>query len=147
MDKDQNLYEIAYLISPAYSEEEANNFQQALKNQVLALGGFVDHEGGVLKRRLFYPIKKTAEAYAAKFRFTLNSEKIAELELRLKAPQVLRSIIVHTKRQPTRVFRPRVEKSSNIDAEKAPRATLQPKPEPAANVEEIDKKLEEILGK
>ncbi|QQG42494.1 MAG: 30S ribosomal protein S6 [Candidatus Giovannonibacteria bacterium] len=152
MDKSQNLYEIAYLVSPAYSAEEAQNFQQTVKNHVQALGGFIDHEGELLKRRLFYPIKKMAEAYAAGFRFTLGPEKIGELESRLKAPQVLRSMIVHTKRQPARTFRPRIEKVSDAERPKLKHAIAVPKPEQpklesAADIEEIDKKLEEILGK
>ena len=159
MDKNQNLYEIAYLVSPAYSAEDAQNFQQDVKNQVQALGGFIDHEGELIKRRLFYPIKKMAEAHAAGFRFTLGSEKIAELESRLKNPQVLRSMIVHTKRQPARTFRPRIEKVSGAEKPKFEQTVAalkpeRPKIEPrlpdgrgAANIEEIDKKLEEILGK
>src|SRR3989338_11408671 len=102
MDKDQKLYEITYLISLAYSEEEAQAFQQSLKNEVKGLGGIVDDEGGILKRRLSYPIKKMPEAHVASFRFLLASEKIHALEAKLAVPQVLRFLVVHTKRQPLR---------------------------------------------
>ena len=54
--KDQKLYEAAYLISPAYSEEEALAFQQSLKNEVQELGGIIDHEGEVLINSLKYYI-------------------------------------------------------------------------------------------
>lgn len=156
MDKDQKLYEITYLVSPAYSEEEAQAFQQSLKNEVKNLGGLIDDEGGILKRRLSYPIKKMPEAYVASFRFLLASEKISELETKLAVPQVLRFLIVHTKRQPPRVARaPRIGKIIperpvlEYNIKSAPQApeTKQPVLEPAANIEEIDKKLEEILGK
>ena len=153
MDKNQKLYEITFLVSPSYSEEEAQAFQQSLKNEVKSLGGLVDDEGGVLKRRLSYPIKKMSEAHVASFRFLLASEEIHELETKLTVPQILRFLIVHTKRQPPRVARtPRIGKiiperpvlEYNIkSAPEAKQSVL----EPAANIEEIDKKLEEILGK
>ena len=153
VDKDQKLYEITYLVSPAYSEEEAQAFQQSLKNEVKDLGGLVDDEGGVLKRRLSYPIKKMPEAHVASFRFLLASEKIHGLEAKLAVPQVLRFLVVHTKRQPPRVARaPRIGKTIlehpvlEYNAKSAPEVK-QPTLEPAANIEEIDKKLEEILGK
>ena len=153
MDKNQKLYEITFLVSPSYSEEEAQAFQQSLKNEVKSLGGLVDDEGGVLKRRLSYPIKKMSEAHVASFRFLLASEKIQELETKLAVPQVLRFLVVNTKRQPPRVARaPRIGKIIpehpvlEYNAKSAPEAK-QSVLEPAANIEEIDKKLEEILGK
>ncbi|KKT57687.1 MAG: 30S ribosomal protein S6 [Candidatus Giovannonibacteria bacterium GW2011_GWC2_44_9] len=156
MGKDQKLYEITYLISPAYSEEEAQAFQQSLKNEIKSLGGLIDNEGGVLKRRLSYPIKKMLEAYLASFRFLLASEKIREFETKLIVPQVLRYLAVHTKRQSPHVARaPRIGKiiperpALKYNAKNAPQAPeiKQPVLESAANIEEIDKKLEEILGK
>ena len=156
MGKDQKLYEITYLVSPAYSEEEAQVFQQSLKNAVKSFGGLIDDEGGVLKRRLSYQIKKMPEAYVASFRFLLSSDKISELETKLAVPQILRFLIVHTKRQPPRVARaPRIGKiiperpALEYNIKNAPQAPeiKQSILEPAANIEEIDKKLEEILGK
>lgn len=158
MDEDQKLYEITYLISPAYSEEEAQAFQQSLKNEVKNLGGLIDDEGGVLKRRLSYPIKKMPEAHVASFRFLSASEKISGLETKLAVPQVLRFLIVHTKRQPIRAARaPRIGKIIperpvlEYNLKNAPQSpNLEPRlpdGQAASNIEEIDKKLEEILGK
>ena len=155
MDKSQTLYEVAYLISPAYSDEEAQNFQQLLKSGLQSLGGMIDNEGEVIKRRLFYPIKKMAEAYLASFRFLIAPEKISALKSKLNSKEVLRFLIVETKRQPARIYRPRIAKIPGAETMIVPMErkikqteTAAPKPiEPAANIEEIDKKLEEILGK
>lgn len=152
MDKDRKLYEITFLISPAYSEEEAKAFQQSLKNEVKRLDGIIDDEGGVLKHRLSYPIKKMPEAYVASFRFLLASEKILKLEIKLAVPQVLRFLIVHTKRQPTRAARaPRIGKiipEKPVLEYNIKNAPQSPNLETTSNnIEEIDKKLEEILGK
>ena len=176
MDKDSQLYEIVYLISPAYSEEEAQNFHQSLKNHMQKLGGFLDASAGsdtalrvgeekeVVKRRLSYPIKKMTEAYLAHFTFLMPSEKIDDFKLALDAKEVLRYLLVRTKRQPPRPIRARTiklagdkvfTKTSEATSETA--ASWQ-KPvtedterktdkQSAADIKEIDKKLEEILGK
>lgn len=152
MDKDHNLYEVAYLVSPAYSEEEAQNFQQTIKNSVQSAGGFIDQEGGVEKRRLAYPIQKMREAHLGSFRFLLSGEKIAEIENKLKSgKEVLRHILVHTKRQPPRTIRTQVIRPVTLDepeiSTRKPDARPVEAREPASDIAEIDKKLEEILGK
>ena len=150
MDKDRKLYEITYLISPALAEEEASGFHQDMKNYVQSLGGLVDSEGEILKRRLSYPIKKMSEAYVANFRIILEPARLDELKSKMNRKEILRFLATETVRYvpPKMSFKPRVIKE-------APQAKTvkepQPKPAPqeiqAANIEEIDKKLEEILGK
>src|SRR3989344_7456708 len=80
MDKSQTLYEVAYLISPAYSEEEARSFHQSIKDKAEGAGGLIERDGDVTKRRLAYPIKKMTEAHLASFLMTLGSEKLAEFK-------------------------------------------------------------------
>jgi|SRR3989344_3495898 len=145
MDKDKQLYEIAYLITSSMSEEEAQNFHQIIKNEAQGMGALIDDEGRVEKKKLCYPIRKNLDAYLAYFRFTLENEKINELDSRIKNDKnILRHLTIKTRRYvqktfSTRPFKPISEKSKEI---------LMPKEEiPAANIEEIDKKLEEILGK
>lgn len=151
MDKDHQLYEVAYLVSPAYSEEEAQNYQQTLKNLVQSAGGLVDQEGDVIKRRLAYPINKMHEAHLGSFRFLLSGEKIAELDNKLKSSkEVLRHLLIHTKRQPPRTIRSQILKPTlstpSFSTDKVAKEEAAPM-EPAADIAEIDKKLEEILGK
>lgn len=144
MDKDKQLYEIAYLIAPSMSEEEAQNFHQTVKNHAQGMGALIDDEGRVEKKRLRHLIEKNTEAYLAYFRFTLEPEKINDLESKLKSDKnILRHLTIKTKRHIQKTFSTRPFKSSENLKE-----TLAPKEEtPAANIEEIDKKLEEILGK
>ncbi len=144
MDKDKQLYEIAYLIAPSMSEEEAQNFHQTIKNEAQGMGALLDDEGRVEKKRLRYPINKNIEAYLAYFRFTLESGKISELNSRIKNDKnILRHLAVKTKRHIQKTFSTRPFKPS----EKPKEIFTQKEETPAANIEEIDKKLEEILGK
>jgi len=151
MNQGQKLYEMSYLISPAYSEEEAGSFHQKLKSQVQELGGLVDAEGNVAKRRLSYPIKKMGEAYLAHFRFTADPEAISKLKTNLESKEVLRYLLVGTRRAPPPPLRIRrfgttsVEKA--VPMVKTERVSVTRELQPAADIEAIDKKLEEILGK
>lgn len=149
MAQDNKLYEAAYLISPAYSEEEAQNFQQILKNHVQSLGGLIDQEGEIVKRRISYPIRKMTEAYLASFRFILAPEKLNDFQSQLNTKEVLRYLLVLTKRMQPRPIRTRpinMLAQEKVFSEKKI-AVPSPQLQPAANIEEIDKKLEEILGK
>ena len=142
MDKSQTLYEVAYLISPAYSEEEARSFHQSIKDGAQNAGGLIEHDGDVTKKRLAYPVKKMTEAYLASFLMLLDSDKLATLKSALASKEVLRYMLSHGKRQPARLpYKPRLKPSQDVILKTS--EDLQP----ASNIAEIDKKLEEILGK
>ena len=142
MDKSQTLYEVAYLISPAYSEEEARSFHQSIKDKAQGAGGLIEHDVDVTKKRLAYPVKKMTEAYLASFLMLLDSDKIAALKSALTSKEVLRYMLSRGKRQPVRLpYKPRLKPQ----AEKI--STAAADAQPASNIAEIDKKLEEILGK
>jgi ribosomal protein S6 len=148
LEKEVKLYEVAYLISPSKSEEEAKFFHEALKNSIPSLGGLVEENGSVIKRRLYYPIKKIKEAYFAHFKFLINPKTLVDLKKKLEEKDVLRYLLVETKRVPQRVYKPRVFKSASANETVTPKTSSESAiVEPAINVEEIDKKLEEILGK
>lgn len=147
MDKDNKLYEIAYLITPACTEEEASDFHQKMKNEALQLGGIMDHEGDVKKRKLSYQINKMTEAYLAYFRVILQKENSDKLKSILKNDKILRLLFVQTRRNPVRVFRSKPTIKTADDAVSINEKIVLSEPENQAKMEEIDKKLEEILGK
>ena len=147
MDKDNKLYEIAYLITPAFSEEEALNFHQKIKNEATKLGGIIDHDGGIKKRKLSYAINKMTEAYLAYFRVILPKESADKLKNDLRCDEVLRSLFVHTRRNPVRTFHSKpITKTTTDEAVSISAESILSEPENKAKMEEIDKKLEEILG-
>lgn len=148
MDSEAKLYEIAYLISPALSENEARDFHQEIKSKIQSLGGLIDHDGEIKKRRLSYAINKMREAYLAHARLLLSSDVVNKVKALLIHTSVLRSLLVHTERPlPPRPMRPHT-----IATPKDTREPVAAKPKSEsvaaspANIEEIDKKLEEILG-
>jgi len=151
MDKNtgKQLYEIAFLATPSLVEGEVLDFLQKIKNEAQSLGALIEDEGTIEKIRLSYPIKKQTEANFGNFKFTLENEKIETLNSKIKSdPKILRLICVKSVRAPqrqisTKPFRQTPFEIKPVQGWSAPNE----KEEPAANVEEIDKKLEEILGK
>lgn len=153
MSDEVRSYEIAYLINPDIPEDEV--FGQAGK-----ITGFLQDALGVVgrieepkKRHLAYPIKKFRDAYFGWTTFTIAAEKIAEIETRLEPEKnLLRYLMVEEVKRPVYEFRPR----SPRPARRAPPPRLEavkpfvpaaPKEEDQAKIEELDKQLEEILGK
>lgn len=130
-------YELTCLISPDLSEEE-------LKNLSIKINSFIQEETGVLekaseplKKRLGYPIKGKAGAFSVSLNFSLNPEKLENLEKKLKSEnQILRYIIlIKTAGKEVLPRRKRLREP----------AAHQPRTK-KVELKEIDKKIEEILG-
>jgi len=137
-------YELAYLIAPELSEEEAKSLSQNIAEMILSEGGSVDKTEEPKKRTLAYQIKKRKEAYFVFSNFHLAPEKLAGLEKMIKGKnQILRYLIVA--KIPSRM----IEKPRRVRIRKetteAPAITTEPKKE-KVELKEIEKKLEEILG-
>ena len=132
------LYELTYLISPDISEEELKIFQEKINS-------FLEEEGGKseglklpIRKRLAYPIKKKNEAYLGILNFYLSPEKLEIFEKKLKKePKILRYLLLK-ERLPKKIEIPRIRPKA-----KAPKV----KKEKKVELKEIEKKLEEILGK
>lgn len=147
MEIETKLYEVAYLIKPSINEEAARDFHQSVKNRAQELGGLIDHEGEVYKRKLSYPIKKMTEAHVGSFRVMLSQSKTEEFKTWLNQESILRSLMVHTKRIVVR--QTPIGKTIKISRDiahttKEPAVKAAPIDESA--IKEIDKKLDEILG-
>ncbi len=160
-------YEIAYLINPDVPEEGV--FGEAGK-----ITGFVQDAHGLIgkieepkKRKLTYPIKKLKSAYFGWTTFSVAPERIGDIEKRVKAePGIIRYMISEEIKHPVREFRPRPSRLPTGQAgpsggparsdhtqpeaqlgEVKPFEPALPKEEDRTKNEELDKRLEEILGK
>ena len=156
MDSDAQLYELGFTISPSLTEEEAKEFHQKIKGEAQVLGAFIDEEGSIEKRRLSYPIKKVREAYFGFFKFIFSPQKFADLKTKMNVPNVLRFLLIKTRRAPQRQISTRPMKMADATLNQTENSEYQQTVKktqksidiaPPVNIEEIDKKLEEILGK
>lgn len=138
-------YELSYLISPELSLEELKAFQEKttafLQEQSGVLGDFCEPK----KTRLGYPIKDKKEAYLVTFYFQMNPEKLAEFEKKLKLEeQILRYIILSKKVRKQKLKIPQRKKLSPKTI--APTLKKEKPKIKKVKIQELEKKLEEILG-
>lgn len=146
MASEPQKYELAYLLSPAVPEEEVLAWAGKLAKLIEDAGGMVRYQETPAKRKLASAVKKEGNAYFGWTTFTAATEAIGALEKKLKAVEnLLRYVLVTEKEivQPARTFAPR----SFIAPRIKPPAIPAEKPEEKLDLEELDKRLEEILGK
>ncbi len=164
-------YEINFILTPNLREEEINSFGEEIRKTIESLGGIFKNQEKPEKRKLAYPIKKSEFGYYLAVKFLIDSEKLKELFLTLKhKEQILRYMIVSVEEKPFSVRPKRTTEThkSKIKSAKKPKepnkeigeqieAAIEPPTiEPSKKVEmpkeketkleDIDKKLDEILG-
>lgn len=136
-------YEIGFLIR---LEEDEGELARILKD----CGFLIVDDGKISRIRLAYPIKKENFAFFGYLYFSGNPESVKELNKELKAsPKILRYLVisqpvimrkVENKTDSEKICVQEVSAAPVISARK-----ITPKTEVLSN-EELEKKLEEILG-
>ncbi len=129
-------YELNYLISLDLKEEEAQSLQAKIVSLIAEEQGLVLEERAPFLKKLAYPIKKQTQAFLAGLNFQIEPEKLNKFEKQLKAENKILRYLLTIKRA--------VRKSKPIRSLKTrPEKTV--KKEKKTELEEIDKKLDEML--
>ena len=127
------LYEFTYLINPDISKEDINSLQEIIKSFIKEEEGSIVRINPPLKKNLAYPIKKKKEAFLVDLTFDLNPDKLDGLNKKIKSEK--------------RIIRYLLFKKKLSKKKLKVRATRKPQPKAKVELKEIEKKLEEILGK
>lgn len=146
MEKGQKIYEIGYLLSPLIAEEKLDEEISVLRKLIEEKGGFIISEGRPKSQKLAYPIKKFETAYFGWFKFSSDSETISEIKNSFeKSPlgeKIIRFLLIETKKETIAPISPK-----KAIRKKKLFVTPEAKVKGEIKLEEIDKKLEELLGK
>jgi len=138
------MYELTYVISSNLSEEEVAAQTDKVRSFINELAGEVKNGKIWEKRRLAYPIKKQGYGFYVTVEFNIGPENVIELDKKIKLqPNVLRHLLIskdEIKETRRRMVLPRVAKEKIGLAPKP-----EGQPEEKVKIEELDKKLEEIL--
>jgi len=129
------FYELTYLISPELSEEELKSLQEKINSLIQKEGGVLNEVNLPEKKDLSYPIKKNKTAYLTNLNFHFSSEKLENLEKKLKAEKKILRYLILVKPVPKVMVRGPIRPRKFIKPSKA-----------KVELKEIEKKLEEILG-
>ena len=133
-------YELTCLISPDLSGEETNSLLTEINLFIQEKQGILEKSLPLSKKELSYPIKKKTTAYLASLNFQTKPEDLVELKKLIEAnSKILRYLIIT-------IIKEKFKKPSR--SIKIPIITKKRKefiPEKKIKLEEIEKKLEEIL--
>lgn len=158
--ENKKLYELSYFITPDLKDEEAVSHAHTVKNLIVAHSGEIDKEEAPRKRPLAYPISRKTHGYFGYFHFLANPSAVREITgaLSLDARMLRHLLITVGKKQIAQMQKPfrsiavqekmkkkAMEKekiAETIFKEGAPQLE-----EKKVEMEELDKKLEEILNK
>ncbi|MGB9681132.1 MAG: 30S ribosomal protein S6 [Minisyncoccia bacterium] len=156
-EKEENkfFYELAFFLSPQLTENEVENFLNELKEWILKNEGEVIYNEPWRLQKIAYPIKKSSEGYFSFVQFQFKKEKIGDLKEKiLKDKKILRSLLIKLNPKEDVVFgleekKPEFKPKANYP-KKVPSQTADGKQskEPEGkeiSLEELEKKIEEIL--
>jgi len=126
-------YELTYLITPDLSEKDLEELLNKIPNIITGFSGIVEKIQKSEKIKLGYPINKKNGAFLASLDFSLNQEKIKELEEKIKSEKaILKYLIINKKR-------------GGFSAKKERRKPVEKNKEEKVEIEKINETIDEIL--
>ena len=150
MEQKNNNYELSFWFSSRLNEEEIEKKFNNLLKQLEKLGALIIFSQSPQLKQLAYPIKKERNAYFGYIQFELSKDLLVHLEedLRLN-DDLVRFMVLGVKpkekqKAPSITFRKPIKKEE--EKSKTQEATKkEPQKEKVISLEELDKKLNEIL--
>ncbi|MEK7203687.1 MAG: 30S ribosomal protein S6 [Patescibacteria group bacterium] len=144
-------YELAFHLSPSFSETEAEEKRREIEGLISQSGGLVSRYGEIKKIKLVYPIKKERFSNFGYIEFFAPKNAVQKINKDLLASDdILRHLMV--KKEKERIAKPKLAKPK-VPTSEASRihdketVDKKPKEERIKETEELDKKIEEILEK
>jgi small subunit ribosomal protein S6 len=147
MDELQRQYELIFIISPQLEGADLDKLKDEISGTVTQLGGTIGFKESE-KRILAYPINKQGQGIFLITQVLVSPENLANLSKQFKInKQILRHIISQLETRKPKTEKPRI--IPKITKPKKAIGFTKPikeKPAGETELEEIDKKLDEIIG-
>ena len=146
-------YELLFIVSQQYTEEEAEKINTQVKELIKAQGGEITLEDNLGKKKLAYQINHIGHGYYLLLEFDIENDKIKKLNDDLKLTnEVLRHLITVKKLKTVEQLKKEAKIKEKIEKKIEEETTAKEKEEkeekeekPKIKLEELDKKLDEIL--
>ena len=151
-DPSERIYEFMYLASPDLDEAGFSSLKQSLDTRIAQAGGSIREEQPPAKKRLAYPIEGKQTAYVVSQYLTISSTGKETVEKELPRNQHILRYMLTVLDEKTianlheRKFVPQKDKViKRVQATYTP--PEKPTEEKKADIAEIERKLDEILGR
>ncbi len=144
MEKEAKLYEIGYLLNPLIPEDKLDDEISSLRKKIEDKKGFIMNEARPKMQRLAYPIKKNEAAFFGWIKFMIEPSALLEFKKTLEgqsadAEKIIRFLIIKAVKE-SMIPKP-AKRIIRKKKEVLPGTTERPE----IKIEEIDKKIEELL--
>lgn len=142
-------YELAFILNPLLEKSDADAAAEKVRDFVNQAGGAVKNLTVQEKKKLSYAIKKQLFGYFTVIEFELEADKTEELQKKLALDKdVLRSLIINlnelrTQKPGGKPRKPKPVPSAQAISGETP--AQKPEKTEKVKIEELDKKLEELL--
>lgn len=157
-DITKRRYTLHFMLKSAVGVEGAHNFSQEISKKVETLGGKIETSMCGEQTRIFaYPIKKEGQGFLCETVFLIEPEKIKDLYNDLKNEDSVLRHVIETKKPTQKSVKLRMEKErrrsikkegkslTEKDEKAEPITKQEAKKRDKISIEEIDKKLDEII--
>ena len=161
MTEENKTYQLTYLLSPLLEQKKLEEISQKIKKWIIEKGGSLSEKENLspgFKKNLAYPLKKYRQAFYFNLNFLLASQMIGQFSEQLNLEKdILRHIITIKKKMKSKPIQEAIDHKivDRIEPLVAKEIPLSEKPTPEKSppekkekvkIEELDKKLEEILN-
>ncbi len=137
-------YELTYIISSHMTVEEAETVKKDFEASLQAMGGMIVKSERTAPLPLAYQIKKQSSGFFVTTEFTIEEGQIKPLKAEFeKNAKVLRHFLIVKK--PVKIMKERRTRKPVV-ASDAPAPIKSAKPAKKVEMEDINKKLDEILS-
>lgn len=156
MSEEIKQYQFTCLLSPLLEQKRIEEISQNIKKWITDKDGSLSEKEkpiSILKKKLAYPLKKYQEAFCFNLNFLLPSQSINQFQQQLNLEKdILRYLItvkekIKPKTNQEAIDHQTLDKIESLIDKKVPltEKPVQEKPKDKVKIEELDKKLEEIL--
>jgi small subunit ribosomal protein S6 len=157
MEENLRQYQISYFLSPLLLEEEVSNYTAKISEFINEAKGEIKSSDEPKIQKLSFPIKKHYQGYFSKIIFFISPENLSELEKKIRLEKdILRFFIEIVRPEKQRKEKPpKKSKPIQIKEDETEIPTEVPEKikeekettkKKKVKLEEIDQKLEEIIG-
>jgi len=151
-------YELLYIVSNSYTADELKPINEKISSLIKEQGGKITKEESLGKNKLAYPIKQLSHGYYQLYEFDLVKENLLNLNTALKLNKELVRFLIVKKKVKTeaalreeKALQEKLAKKKEKEIEKIKKGKEEDKEKPKkekgkVSLEDLDKKLDEILG-
>ena len=144
-------YELAYILPGDLGDDNAEKAKEGFGSFVQDVGGVITNTPNLRKQALAYPIEKKRDGYFGFINFTLDPARVKELNIKFRLDETLLRFLIVTDEPPKAVppsrvpRRPKQRVVPGREDMGSRDVSSEPKPKSKVHLEDLEKKLKEIL--